>query len=81
VMIESLACGTPVVARRRGSVGEVIVPGRTGFIAEDVEELAQAVSRLDRLDRAECRRDVEARFSIERMVDDYEALYQRVTSD
>jgi glycosyltransferase involved in cell wall biosynthesis len=77
VMIEALACGTPVVARPCGSVREVVVPGRTGFIAEDVEDLADAVRRLDHLDRRECRRDVEARFSTERMVADYEALYMR----
>jgi glycosyltransferase involved in cell wall biosynthesis len=75
VMIEALACGTPVVARPCGSVREIIVPGRTGFIAEDLDDLADAVRRLDHLDRRECRRDVETRFSVERMVADYETLF------
>ena len=75
VMIEALACGTPVIARRRGSVPEVLRHGRTGFVAETVEEMAEAVRRLDRIDRAECRRDVEARFTVERMTAGYEAIY------
>jgi glycosyltransferase involved in cell wall biosynthesis len=75
VMIEALACGTPVIARPLGSVPEVIVPGRTGFIADTVEEIAEAVRHLDRIDRAACRREAEARFSVERMVDGYEAVY------
>jgi glycosyltransferase involved in cell wall biosynthesis len=63
VMIESLACGTPVVATRRGSVPEVIEHGRTGIIVERCEELAAAITEADRLDRAACRRAVEERFS------------------
>lgn len=76
VMIEALACGTPVIARRCGSVPEIIVPGRTGFIADTLEGMELAVRRLDRIDRAKCRREVEARFTVERMVDGYEALYR-----
>jgi len=78
VMIEALACGTPVIARRCGSVPEVIRHGCTGFIADSVPEMARAVRQLDRIDRAECRRDVEARFSVERMADGYEVLYRRL---
>ena len=63
VMIESLACGTPVVATRRGSVPEVLEHGRTGIIVEHFEELAAAIRETDRLDRAACRRAVEERFS------------------
>jgi glycosyltransferase involved in cell wall biosynthesis len=76
VMIEALACGTPVIARPRGSVAEVLVDGRTGFIAETLPELVEAVKRLDTIDRAACRRHVEERFTVERMVDGYEALYE-----
>jgi glycosyltransferase involved in cell wall biosynthesis len=76
VMIEALACGTPVIARPFGSVPEIIVPGRSGFIADSVEEIAEAARHLDRIDRDACRREVEARFSVERMVDGYEAIYQ-----
>ena len=76
VMIEALACGTPVIARPCGSVPEVITPGRTGFIADTVEEIAEAVRHLDRIERAACRREAEARFSAGRMVDGYEAIYE-----
>ena len=78
VMIEALACGTPVIARRCGSVPEVIRPGRTGFIADSVAEMARAVRALDRIDRAECRRDAEQRFSVEHMADGYEQLYRQL---
>lgn len=76
VMIEALACGTPVIARPRGSVAEVLADGRTGFIAETLPELVEAVKRVDTIDRAACRRHVEERFTVERMVDEYEALYE-----
>jgi glycosyltransferase involved in cell wall biosynthesis len=76
VVIEALACGTPVIARPCGSVPELLVHGRTGFIADTLEEMEAAVRSLDRIDRAECRREVEARFTVERMADGYEALYQ-----
>jgi glycosyltransferase involved in cell wall biosynthesis len=75
VMIEAMACGTPVVARGCGSVPEVLDPGRTGFIADTLDELVDAVKRVDTIDRAACRRHVERRFTIERMADDYEAIY------
>jgi len=78
VMIEALACGTPVIARRCGSVPEVIRPGRTGFIADSVADMARAVHALDRIDRADCRRDAEQRFSSEHMADGYEQLYRQL---
>ena len=78
VVIEALACGTPVIARRCGSVGEIIEPGHTGLIAHTVEELASAARRIDRIDRAACRREAETRFSVGRMADDYEAIYARL---
>ncbi|HZP39005.1 MAG TPA: glycosyltransferase family 4 protein [Methylomirabilota bacterium] len=78
VMIEALAYGTPVIARPCGSVPELIVPGRTGFIADTVDELALAARSVDRIDRAACRREAEARFSVEHMADGYEAVYERL---
>jgi glycosyltransferase involved in cell wall biosynthesis len=75
VMLEAMACGTPVVARPCGSVPEIVQPGVSGFIADSVSELVDAVQRLETLDRAQCRRDFEQRFSVARMVSDYEALY------
>jgi glycosyltransferase involved in cell wall biosynthesis len=78
VMVEAMACGTPVVARPCGAVPEVVEHGRTGFIADGLVELVEAVKRIDEIDRAECRRHVERRFSVERMADDYEAVYRRL---
>jgi glycosyltransferase involved in cell wall biosynthesis len=78
VMAEAMACGTPVVARPCGAVPEVVVHGRTGFVVDSLVELVEAVKRIDEIDRAECRRHVEARFSVARMTDDYEAVYGRL---
>lgn len=81
VMAEALACGTPVIARRRGSVPEVIRHGVTGFIGETNEELAAFCARIDEIDRATCRREAETRFSPQAMADGYEAAYRRVLRD
>jgi len=80
VMIEAMACGTPVVARPCGSVPEVIDHGRTGFLASTLVVLSEAVKRLDEIDRAECRRQFELRFSAGRMAQDYERIYGRLAS-
>src|SRR5207253_6176030 len=65
VMIEALACGTPVLALRRGSVPEVIRDGVTGFVRDSEDELVAAVAHISELDRQRCRADVEHRFSPE----------------
>ncbi|MGH8243180.1 MAG: glycosyltransferase, partial [Steroidobacteraceae bacterium] len=78
VMIEALACGTPVVAYRRGSVPEVIEDGRTGFIVEDVASAVAAVRKLHTLSRRACREAFESRFTARRMADDYVGLYHRL---
>jgi glycosyltransferase involved in cell wall biosynthesis len=78
VMIEALACGTPVIAWRCGSVPEVIDDGVTGFIVESLEEMAAAVERVPTLSRKRCRQVFEQRFSVRRMARDYLRLYQRV---
>jgi len=75
VMIEALACGTPVIGRRRGSVPEVVDDGVTGFVCDDDEAMIAAARRIDELDRVRCRRVFESRFSDTRMVDDYERIY------
>ena len=77
VMLEAMACGTPVIARPCGSVPEVVRPGVNGYIADSIPDLVDAVRRIDTVDRARCRRDFERRFSVARMVNDYEALYRR----
>jgi glycosyltransferase involved in cell wall biosynthesis len=76
VMIEAMACGTPVVAFRSASVPEVIDDGLTGFIAANIDQAVAAVKRLDTLDRAAIRTTFEARFSVERMARDYLAIYR-----
>jgi glycosyltransferase involved in cell wall biosynthesis len=75
VLIEALACGTPVIARRRGSVPEIIRDGVTGYLRETEEELTGAVRRVQALSRAACRMEFEQRFSAGRMVDDYLRVY------
>jgi len=79
VMIEAMACGTPVIAYRSGSVPEVIEEGRTGFLVNDVEVAAKAVEHVSELSREECRRSFEERFSATRMAKDYLTVYQKLT--
>ena len=80
VMIEAMACGTPVIAWRNGSVPEIIEHGVTGFIIDSVEEGIEAAARVAELDRATIRRRFEARFSAERMAKGYVALYDAIGS-
>jgi glycosyltransferase involved in cell wall biosynthesis len=77
--IESLACGTPVIARRVGALPEIIRHGSDGFFGDDVAQMVYFLDRVDDLDRGEIRRSVLSRFSAAAMVDGYEALYERVT--
>lgn len=80
VMIESMACGTPVIAYDRGSVPEIIKNGETGFIVKhgDIGGMVKAVNRIDKIDRHACREHVEHNFSIEKMVEGYEAVYKKI---
>jgi glycosyltransferase involved in cell wall biosynthesis len=78
VVIESMACGTPVIAFARGSVAEIVEDGVTGFIVHDIEEAARAVRRLPELDRREVRRRFEQRFSAGRMASDYLEIYRQL---
>ena len=78
VMIEAMACGTPVVALRAGSVPEVVEHGVTGWICEEPAQLARAIVEADRIGPAACRRLVEQRFDVARMVAGYEQVYRQV---
>jgi len=78
VMIEAMACGTPVIAFRQGSVPEVIDDGVSGFIVDDLDSAVAAVTQLDTLDRTRVRAAFERRFTVERMARDYVAIYQRL---
>lgn len=77
-VVESLATGTPVIAFPLGSLPELVQHGHTGFLVADVEGAVAAVSQVESLQRAECRADVELRFTAERMVQDYEVLFSEV---
>ena len=79
VMIESMACGTPVIAMRRGSVTEIIDDGLSGFIVDSADEAVRAVTRAHSLDRSACRACFERRFTAGRMARDYLGIYQEQT--
>jgi len=78
VMLESLACGTPVISFAEGASPEVIEDGRTGFLCGDEAEMAEALSRIDTIDRSVCRAAVEGQFSSQRMVADHVELYSEL---
>jgi glycosyltransferase involved in cell wall biosynthesis len=78
-VIEAMACGTPVIAIDRGSMPELITP-QTGFLVGSTDEAIAALDRIGTIDRAACRRRIEAHFSVEAMADKYIALYQRILS-
>ena len=80
-MIESLACGTPVIAFRHGSVPEVIEHGRTGFVVDTVDEMVAAAERIDEIDPAECRRAVEERFGRDAFVGAHERAYEELVAE
>ena len=77
-VVEAMACGTPVIAYRRGSMPELIEHGQTGFLVDSFDEAVAAIGRLGEIDRSACRRAVEQRFTVDRMADDYLALYRRI---
>jgi glycosyltransferase involved in cell wall biosynthesis len=80
VMVESFACGTPVVAWRNGSVPEVMEDGVTGYVVDSLDEAVRAVGRVGSLDRAGCREVFEARFTVPRMLSGYLSLYEAAAS-
>ena len=81
VMIESMASGTPVIAMKMGSTAEVILHGKTGFLCESVEECVEAIAPATQLSRKDCREHVLNYFSVERMTDAYEAVYQQIIAE
>lgn len=78
VMIESMACGTPVIARPYGSVREIMRHGVTGLIAHDVDEMVAAVKQIESISREACRAEFEARFAVDVMAARYERLYEQL---
>jgi glycosyltransferase involved in cell wall biosynthesis len=77
VLIEALACGTPVLAYRRGSIPEIIEDRATGFVCEGLDEMTAAIQRIPEIDRRRCRWSFEQRFSVERMAQDYLRVYEQ----
>ena len=77
-MTESMAAGTPVIAKPLGSVPEVIANGKTGFLCDSVDDFVDAIQRLGEIDRSACRTHVEDNFSIKSMVDGYLDVYRKV---
>jgi glycosyltransferase involved in cell wall biosynthesis len=75
-VIEAMACGTPVIARNRGSMRELVDHGVTGFLVDSLDEVAEAIGRIGEIDRAACRASVAARFTVDHMADRYLALYR-----
>jgi len=77
-VIESMACGTPVIAFDRGSMPELIENGRSGFLVNNVDEAIEAVARINEIDRACCRIHVEGNFTVDRMINEYVQVYEMI---
>lgn len=81
VMVEAMACGTPVIAFNHGSVPEVVENGKTGFVVppeEGIQGLTEAVQKIEKIDRAACRKRVEEKFTVQKMIENYEKVYQQI---
>ncbi len=74
-MIEAMACGTPVIVNRRGSAPEIVADGQTGYLVNGVKEMAEAIGKINKINRAACRRHVEKHFSNQVMVEGYEKAF------
>jgi glycosyltransferase involved in cell wall biosynthesis len=77
-IVEAMACGCPVVATNLGSIPELIIHGKTGFVHSSIEEMIDSVLEIDKIDRSECRRHALENFSAEKMADGYERLYSQL---
>jgi glycosyltransferase involved in cell wall biosynthesis len=80
-MIEAMACGTPVIAYKRGSIPEIVTNNKTGFVVNTKRQMIAAVKKIDTINRRDCREQVEARFSIEKMLDHYEAAFLKIVKE
>jgi glycosyltransferase involved in cell wall biosynthesis len=80
VAMEAMACGTPVIAFRSGALCDLIDEGRTGFLVNNVEEMAQAISAVTQIDPEACRQEAETRFSSDRMTIAYLSMYEEIAA-
>jgi len=78
IMVESMACGTPVIVFNRGSASEVVENGKTGFVVNNIDEAVEAIKNIDDIKREDCRKRVEEKFSVKRMIEDYEKAYEKI---
>lgn len=78
VLVESMACGTPAVAFKRGAVPEIVINGKTGFVVDSVDAMIEAVNRVDSIDPCDCRNHVRDHFSLTNMALNYSALYNQI---
>ncbi len=76
--VEAMACGTPVITTRRGSVPEIIVDGKTGFVCDSLDEAVRRINDIDEIDRKDCCQHVKENFSAEKMTKDYVEIYEKV---
>lgn len=81
VMIEAMSCGTPVIGWNKGSVPEVVQDGETGYVVNSVEEMTEAIKKIDKISRKACRERVERLFSVEKMVQGYLKVYHRIVKE
>jgi glycosyltransferase involved in cell wall biosynthesis len=77
-MVEALATGTPLIGFPRGSVAEIVRDSITGYLVRNAEEMCKAMKRVDELDKRECRKDVEEKFSSKAMAEKYEKFYREL---
>lgn len=77
-LIEAMACGCPVVAFEKGSIPEIIIDGKTGFVVDDIEKMIDAVEKTTSLDRGFCRKHALENFNVNKMVDQYEQIYYKI---
>ncbi|MCD4694294.1 glycosyltransferase family 4 protein [bacterium] len=80
-ILEALACGTPVVTVDIGSNKEIVKHGKTGFVVENERELLKAIKNIDKIDRKDCRESIEKNFSLEKMVEGYEKIYEKIINN
>lgn len=80
-IIEAMSCGTPVIAYPNGSVAEIVKDQKTGFLVNSIEEIAEAIKKIDSIDRKECRKRAELFFSKKKMIKHYESVYQRAIQE